>query len=195
MARKDSEKDTERPHYYSQFWLDVAAGRRTIGSSKTGEDAEIMEPDMDMDEPTMARRSNHADGIGYNRYDAAIAHPQVELPSDEDEFEEEEPLDETDEDEPAEVYPDEVEDTDIPNILMDNLEAEANVEAEADEADEINEVPVEEPAPLEEEEEDFFDEEEEEDEWGAGRGRKKPKPGRQTRVPAPKKGKRERRSY
>ena len=34
MSRKDSEKEAERPHYYSQFWLDVAAGRRIIGTPK-----------------------------------------------------------------------------------------------------------------------------------------------------------------
>jgi len=43
MTRKD-EKDTERPHYYSQFWLDVAAGRREIGSSKTDDASEADEP-------------------------------------------------------------------------------------------------------------------------------------------------------
>lgn len=35
MVRKDSEKDVERPRYYSQFWLDVAAGRRVIGGGKS----------------------------------------------------------------------------------------------------------------------------------------------------------------
>src|SRR5439155_1480723 len=49
MTRKDSEKDSERPHYYSQFWLDVAAGRRIIGTPKPNEegeqtDAELLEP-------------------------------------------------------------------------------------------------------------------------------------------------------
>src|SRR5712664_1484251 len=34
MTRKDSDKDAERPHYYSQFWLDIAAGRRTIGGPR-----------------------------------------------------------------------------------------------------------------------------------------------------------------
>ncbi len=34
MARKDSEKDVERPRYYSQFWLDVAAGRKVITGGK-----------------------------------------------------------------------------------------------------------------------------------------------------------------
>ncbi|HEY7127070.1 MAG TPA: hypothetical protein VH540_24255 [Ktedonobacterales bacterium] len=34
MARKDSEKDVERPRYYSQFWLDVAAGRKVFTGGK-----------------------------------------------------------------------------------------------------------------------------------------------------------------
>jgi hypothetical protein len=53
MARKDLEKETERPRYYSQFWLDVAAGRRVIGGGKGAqedEDGEASEvetaPDM-----------------------------------------------------------------------------------------------------------------------------------------------------
>ena len=40
MARKDLEKETERPRYYSQFWLDVAAGRRVIGAGKGAQEAE-----------------------------------------------------------------------------------------------------------------------------------------------------------
>src|SRR5260370_15404520 len=34
MRRQGNEKDVERPHAYSQFWLDVAAGRRVIGESQ-----------------------------------------------------------------------------------------------------------------------------------------------------------------
>ncbi len=191
MARKDSEKDSERPHYYSQFWLDVAAGRRTIGSPKTGEDGEIMEPDLDMDEPVTPLRSIHADGTGYRRYDEEIAHPDVELLEEEEEELEEEPFDEVEEEEAEVDEPVEVDDSDIPTILMDNVEAEAVADADT-------EAPEVEAIPLEEAEENFFDEDEEEEDeegWSAGRGRKKPKPGRQTRVPAPKKAKRERRSY
>jgi hypothetical protein len=46
MARKDSEKDVERPRYYSQFWLDVAAGRRVIGGGKGALELETDEGDM-----------------------------------------------------------------------------------------------------------------------------------------------------
>src|ERR1051326_3458972 len=40
MARKDLEKETERPRYYSQFWLDVAAGRKIIGAGKGAQEGE-----------------------------------------------------------------------------------------------------------------------------------------------------------
>ncbi len=43
MVRKDLDKETERPHYYSQFWLDVAAGRRVIGAGKGAQEAEEAE--------------------------------------------------------------------------------------------------------------------------------------------------------
>ena len=29
MIRKDTTQDTDRPHYYSQYWIDVALGRQT----------------------------------------------------------------------------------------------------------------------------------------------------------------------
>jgi hypothetical protein len=59
MTRKDSEKDTDRPHYYSQFWLDVAAGRTVIGAAKTEEETEMSEPELEL---TPLRRvgRNHA---------------------------------------------------------------------------------------------------------------------------------------
>lgn len=48
MARKDLEKETERPRYYSQFWLDVAAGRRVIGAGRGNQDSDEAEaPDME----------------------------------------------------------------------------------------------------------------------------------------------------
>ncbi|GHO89116.1 hypothetical protein [Dictyobacter formicarum] len=57
MTRKDSEKDSERPHYYSQFWLDVAAGRHVIGAPKP-EDGEVAE---EVPEPAPQRRSRFND--------------------------------------------------------------------------------------------------------------------------------------
>jgi len=54
MTKKDSEKEVERPHYYSQFWLDVAAGRRVIGAPKTDEGADGLESEMQ--EAAVARK-------------------------------------------------------------------------------------------------------------------------------------------
>ena len=173
MTRKDSEKDSERPHYYSQFWLDVAAGRRVIGAPKPNEETD-MEPDT---ESVMLRRPGHISDAAYSDgYEETISHPEVEP-----EFEAEEYAEpELDEMEPENDI--DVEDTEIPNIIVDETE-----------------IPDVDLAPVEEEEELFFEEEEEEeeedeDDLGWGRGRKKPKPGRQ--VKQPKKSKREpRRGY
>jgi hypothetical protein len=35
MIRKDITLDADRPHYYSQFWIDVAMGKREIGGPRT----------------------------------------------------------------------------------------------------------------------------------------------------------------
>src|SRR3989442_573950 len=50
MTRKDSEKETDRPHYYSQFWLDVAAGRTVIGGPKVEDEEELFYDEEDEDE-------------------------------------------------------------------------------------------------------------------------------------------------
>src|SRR5438132_2711827 len=76
MARKDSEKDAERPHYYSQFWLDVAAGRRVIGAPKPGEENELAEaepvepapvrrPGRVQEEPVRANADGRAESIAH----------------------------------------------------------------------------------------------------------------------------------
>ena len=46
MIRKDFTQDTDRPHYYSQFWVDIAAGRREIGGPRTA----TAEPETEEDE-------------------------------------------------------------------------------------------------------------------------------------------------
>jgi hypothetical protein len=161
MTRKDSEKDSDRPHYFSQFWLDIAAGRREIGGPRP-EDAEADE--LDVPEPAPARKAgrNSAASLRETRA-SAIVEPAVE----EEEFEQE---DEVDEDE-------------LPNIVLDEV---SEPEEEIIEEDEI----VEEP-----EEEEFYEEEEEEDEEEWGRGRKKPKPIRQAVKPAKKPKREPRRSF
>ena len=166
MARKDSEKEAERPHYYSQFWLDVAAGRRIIGAPKTNEEGDLEELDTPI-LPTSARHSSSSDG-----YHETIAHPDVEADFENDDDVYAEP--ELEDTEPILEEEDEVE---VPPIVV-----------EEEEIPDVDFTPVDEVE--DEEEEDFFDveDEEEEDEddlgWGGARGRKKPKPGRQAKLPA-----------
>ena len=172
MTRKDSEKDSERPHYYSQFWLDVAAGRRVIGTPKLGDEeaSELELPEVPptrrggrvniqepLDEPYANRlEDNAATAIATEEY------PELE----------EEPL--AADEEEQDLQDSAVDDIDIPDMDL-GLEEE-------DEEDFYEE-------DMEEEEEE---EEEEDIGWG-GRGRKKTKPGRQTKQPK-KPGKRDRRS-
>ncbi|HEX9131195.1 MAG TPA: hypothetical protein VF844_02765 [Ktedonobacteraceae bacterium] len=175
MTRKDSEKDTDRPHYYSQFWLDVAAGRTVIGAPKVEEEAELAEAELEMPEPTPLRKPGRSTASATDGYKPARAQTVVEPAFAPEEFAEPE------ENEFEQAY--EVDDLELPNIVVEETEEETTIPPEEEEAEE------------EEEEELFYDEEEaeeeEEDSWGA-RGRKKPKPGRQVKPPKPlKKPKRE----
>lgn len=172
MARKDIEKDSDRPHYYSQFWLDVAAGRRIIGAPKPEEEGEQAETEI----PETPRRTGRTSSFEQDEYSPAsvdgrretIEHPVVE-PLEEPEVAYEPEVDEFAEEEDLEQNP-ELEDEDIPDMDLGLAD--------------------------DEEEEEVFDEEEEEEEeeddlgWG-GRGRKKPKPGRTTKPQARPKGKRD----
>jgi hypothetical protein len=171
MTKKD-EKDADRPRYYSQFWLDVAAGRRVIGAPKPEDGADLA--DADLPEPTpLARKGGRvnanilpADGYRETRAPAAVA---------DEAYDEDDEFTEPEDEEPDLVT--EVDDEDIPTIVDDTPEVL---------------IPDIEPEPLAEEEEldedeELFedeDEEEDEDEWPA-RGRKKPKPGRQVKAPKP----------
>ena len=46
MTRKDTSQELDRPHYYSQFWVDVAAGKRSVADG--GSDAEPFEADDEL---------------------------------------------------------------------------------------------------------------------------------------------------
>jgi hypothetical protein len=46
MTRKDTSQELDRPHYYSQFWVDVAAGKRSVAD--VGSDAEPFEADDEL---------------------------------------------------------------------------------------------------------------------------------------------------
>ena len=183
MVKKDSEKEAERPHYYSQFWLDVAAGRRVIGTPIGAPSESRPEEATDVDlaeaeplEPVTAYRPGRispepdTDGFRETR-PQTVVEPE---PEPEEEFTEPEP-------EEFDLAND-VDEMDVPNIVLDT---EENLEFGEPEA-----VVEEEDLP-EEEDEDLFEDEEEEDddEWSYGRGKKKPKPGRQ--VKPPKKPKRD----
>src|SRR6266496_1387769 len=187
MTRKESEKDSERTHYYSQFWLDVAAGRKIIGAPKANDEIDTYEQEL---EPAILRKPgrNSSAAISHD-YEETIVHPEVEPEFDADEYAEPE-FDDLD-------LENEVEDEEIPNIVVDEAEIPEMDFASSDEL-------LEDEVPLEDvEEEDFLedlDEDEDEDEddlnWNAGRGKKKPKPrGVSAKIPPklpPKKtGKRE----
>ena len=170
MTRKDSEKEADRPHYYSQFWLDVAAGRKIIGASRGEEDG--AEPEPQEVAPRRSARSTSAT-IGHEE----PAYDEVAIPVGEEEaYEEEYAEPEAEED----LLGGEEEfdaDQELPNILVDE-------EPEVPDVELLDE----------DEDEDFYEEEEEEEDedvdWG--RGRKKPKPGRQTPKQPPKRIKRDR---
>jgi hypothetical protein len=169
MTRKDSEKESERPHYYSQFWLDVAAGRRVIGAPKPNEDGELV--DTEIPEPMPQRRARP---IEADMRSDSIIHPVAEPIAAPDEFiEPDDAILKVDDDQDEVEYQEApLEDADIPD--MDLTPAD------------------------EEEEEEFFEEEEEEedDDMNWGRGRKKNKPARPVKPPVKKPGKREpRRGY
>src|SRR5579875_2997896 len=114
MTRKDSEKDAERPHYYSQFWLDIAAGRRVIGGPKPGEaDAE----ETEVPEAAPARKVGRNNTDGYRETHASpVIEPEVE--EEEEEFEPE----------------DQAENAELPDI--DFTEDMEEIEPEEEEEDE-----------------------------------------------------------
>src|SRR6266568_1201436 len=84
MTRKESEKDSERTHYYSQFWLDVAAGRKIIGAPKANDEIDTYEQEL---EPAILRKPgrNSSAAISHD-YEETIVHPEVEPEFDADEY-------------------------------------------------------------------------------------------------------------
>jgi len=158
MTRKESERDAERPRYYSQFWLDVAAGRRVIGTPKTDEGAEGIEPETP--EASVTRRAGRNNLSSIDGYREAFSRTAVEpMPAAEEVIEPETDL----EDE----LMDEVEEMDIPNIVVDEVSA-----PDADVSRQEEETP----------DEDFYDEDEDDDLDWSSRGRKKQKPGQPRQV-------------
>jgi hypothetical protein len=182
MTRKDSEKDSERPHYYSQFWLDVAAGRRIIGAPRPEDEA----AELESSEPAPSIRSRGGRGFvqddsidarsDSDGYAERIIHPVAEPLATPEEFiePEAEEIDlETDNVNDLDIQDEVVDDTDIPDMDL----GPAEVEEEDDLFDE------------EEEDEDEEEEEEDDGSWGA-RGRKRNKPVR-PKIPPKKAPRRE----
>lgn len=183
MTRKDSEKEADRPHYYSQFWLDVAAGRHVIGAPKPGDEGDIAEPELEPVAPRrMARPGSTNDHAASDGRRETLVHPvahPVAVPTAEP--------DELDEPEADEVSTDDIPDTDEVSIQdfdvtdgdLPDMELDEDVEENADEDEESFDG-------------DEEEEEEDEEDWGA-RGRKKAKPTRPVKPPVSKKPKRDRR--
>lgn len=187
MTKRDNEKDSERPHYYSQFWLDVAAGRRIIGTPKPNEEGEQTEADLlDSGSPLTAGyasngQQNHTPSRAAvnGRTDRVVSpeeESEIEVSSDEEYTEPEEDLDLTFAG--TEAIEDQelpVEDTDIPDMDLGTIEEDEEYLDEENELEDTEE--------LEEDEED--------DELNWGRGRKKPKPSRPVKAPTKKPAKRD----
>jgi hypothetical protein len=140
------------------------------------------------------RRPVHSAVADSDGYRETVVHPQVEpeeLEEDADEYStpDVDTFDAGDEIEDEDIPTFAANEDDIPDVEIVQQPANEEEDAEVAEAAEAAEAE-------ENEEEDFFDEEEEEEEedtWSA-RGRKKPKPGRQTKLPSktpPKRVKRE----
>ena len=170
MTKKDSEKEVERPHYYSQFWLDVAAGRRVIGAPKIDEEGNGLESEMP---ETVVVRKPVRDSIAAvtDGHQEPLAQDEAEPMFAEDEFAEPEL---------EEELVGAVDDLDIPNIEVEETEIpQIDIAAQEEEEEEPTE--------------EFFDEEEEEEEdWTTSRGRKKAKPSRPTKQPPKRTEKRRR---
>ena len=123
MRRQDSEKEAERPHAYSQFWLDIAAGRRVIGESQPKE-AETTEPVP----PQSSGRKSIADSSPGTRATAVVAAVVEEQEHDEVGEPEEE----------AFTQEDMVDEVELPTLALDEpfAEAEELVEDEDEEDEE-----------------------------------------------------------
>lgn len=173
MTRKDPTQDMERPHFYSQFWIDVAGGKR----------------DVTVDHSAEAQADTDIEDFGDDDFAAPVevaTKPAAKKPS-------------KPEKKPEPVRPTFNSLADLANIdlLMKNseqMEGEEGPDLETSAIDDLApftsepeaETPVvtdfdtEEEAPeaaLADEEDDFedfddFDEDEDEDEWGGGGGRK-----------------------
>jgi hypothetical protein len=165
MSRRDLAADLDRPHFYSQFWIDVAMGKRDASAATAVEVEAEIEPDM-LDE-----------------LDEAELEPVAKAPA-------RKPA-KPPEKRPEPARPTITSLADLANI---DLLMKSSAEMEGDEVPDIETGPASDLAPIvtdfdvedaaaepevaAAEEEDLgegdFDEEEEEDEWGSRRKPSKP---------------------
>lgn len=117
MAKKDIEKDSDRPHYYSQFWLDVAAGRRIIGAPK--EEGEAGESETTAASPQKTSTVEEVVSPTAETVDQAEAYTEPE----EEEF--------------AAGTLEEVVDADVPDVDVAEEEEEEELEPEEEEEEDF----------------------------------------------------------
>jgi hypothetical protein len=189
MTRKDSEKDSERTHYYSQFWLDVAAGKRIIGAPKPEDeaaDAEVLEPSVPLRKSARSTAYDDDDDAQFDGHVERIVHPVAEPLATPEEFIESEPEEFDLETDTPDLQEEVVDDLDIPDMDLGPALEDAIEEKEEDEEEEeptAVETETDADAEVDPDAEDAAPadgtEEEEEDEedlgWG-GRSRKRNKP-------------------
>lgn len=51
MVRKDPVQELDRPHYYSQFWIDIASGKRDASAAPVADVDVEAEPELEDSEP------------------------------------------------------------------------------------------------------------------------------------------------
>ncbi len=180
MMRKDTLGTDERPHYYSKFWIEVAAGQAgvvpqhaaAVAVQPDEEYDEFEEPEPELELPKPAPKPA-AKPKAEKKPEAArpVLTSLADLANIDKLMQDSAAMD-------AEEVPD-IEGGAIEDFApFTTAEPEEEYAAEAEEA----------PAEGEDEFGDFFDEEEEEDEWGGGGGGRRPR--KPQRPP-----KRERRPY
>jgi len=160
--RTDSRQDSDRPHYYSQFWIDVAMGKQSPSLPEAPSVAEEEEEDLEADILAMAPKPEPKPKAPKPAEKKPEARPTITSLAD---------LANIDMLMRSSAAMDEDQAPDIsaglgaaagPDITLDVVSGADVTASESEEA-------------LEE----GFEEEEEEDEWGGGR--RKPKPGKAKR--------------
>lgn len=175
MVRQHPAADGDRPHYYSQYWLNVALGKPTetepavATSSAAAATAAAVEPDMELELPPPPAPAARPEPVKPAKKAPEKKQEPARLSSLADLANIEELM------KSSQAMPDDV----VPDIEAESALAEPAIVTNFD----LSEAPVAEVEedegiePFDENGEFDFDEEEEEDEWGGrrpGKGPKKP---------------------